>query len=443
MKVVHLVRRPVSEPTVAANVLLHGVSGISIDASRVASPGETIQTHSRSAEASKKENRPVYGEYGPLETSQTEGQKLGRFPTNLLLLTHAPGCRCVGTKQIKGSHHGTGVWGKATGEAVYGDGWHDANQRRATYTDRAGMETVAAWECAADCPVRALDAQSGVSGSNWRASKGVGLGDGVVYGSWDGRESSARGHVDKGGASRFYSQFHRESGMRELPQDLINYLHTMITPTKVQLGGDDDGETLVAMDLSQVQWSEYGEEQLHGMITQGDPTPWMEEVWRVLKPGAHIMLVAPPEQPTGHTGACALEDHGFEIRDALLVVEQPGRIHYVPKAGKKERHTGVVGQNTHPTVKPKELLKRLLAGVSEHQTVVDPFMGSGSMALACLEAGVSYVGIEKEAEFVTIADQRVRHWDAALSGWSRAEVVSEAAAVKSEAAEQLDELFGF
>ena len=117
-----------------------------------------------------------------------------------------------------------------------------------------------------------------------------------------------------------------------VPQEMLEYLHTMITP--------EDGETLMAFELKTVDWSQYEDNQLHGLICRGDPTPHLDEIWRVLRPGAHIMMFAPEDQPTGHSGACAMEDKGFEIRDAILWVREAGHIHYVPKASSSERNKG-------------------------------------------------------------------------------------------------------
>jgi site-specific DNA-methyltransferase (adenine-specific) len=41
-------------------------------------------------------------------------------------------------------------------------------------------------------------------------------------------------------------------------------------------------------------------------------------------------------------------------------------------------------------------------------TVLDPFNGSGSTGKAALKEGFSYVGIEKEAEYLRIAEARIR-----------------------------------
>lgn len=64
------------------NVLEHGVGGINIDECRVETT-DTISTHSKSSLAAK--SKGIYGDYGGVPTSQSESQKLGRFPANTLL----------------------------------------------------------------------------------------------------------------------------------------------------------------------------------------------------------------------------------------------------------------------------------------------------------------------------------------------------------------------
>ena len=96
MKVIHVLRRPLSEKTVAANTLWHGCGGLNINASRVAAPGEEITTHTQKTGEDGYASNAVYGDYeGGFTTHQTEGQKLGRWPGNLIF-QHLPGCRCEG-----------------------------------------------------------------------------------------------------------------------------------------------------------------------------------------------------------------------------------------------------------------------------------------------------------------------------------------------------------
>jgi DNA modification methylase len=69
--------------------------------------------------------------------------------------------------------------------------------------------------------------------------------------------------------------------------------------------------------------------------------------------------------------------------------------------------------NHHPTVKPIALLKKIiqLFKTPNPLHVLDPFMGSGSMGIACIELGVSYTGVELDAEYYTIAQTRLAHHD--------------------------------
>jgi site-specific DNA-methyltransferase (adenine-specific) len=87
--------------------------------------------------------------------------------------------------------------------------------------------------------------------------------------------------------------------------------------------------------------------------------------------------------------------------------EAPGsaaRFFYCAKASKSERGEG----NIHPTVKPLALMKYLTTlGLPPSGTVLDPFCGSGTTALACKELGRNYICIEKELEYYRIACNRL------------------------------------
>lgn len=71
---------------------------------------------------------------------------------------------------------------------------------------------------------------------------------------------------------------------------------------------------------------------------------------------------------------------------------------------KKEKELG-----KHPTQKPVELLKRLICAASnEGALVLDPFNGSGTTGVACLETKRSYIGIEIEKEYFQLSNKRFR-----------------------------------
>lgn len=68
------------------------------------------------------------------------------------------------------------------------------------------------------------------------------------------------------------------------------------------------------------------------------------------------------------------------------------------------------GKNVHPTVKPTDLMAYLCRLVTPPGGVVlDPFMGSGSTGKAAIREGFRFIGIEREAEYIAIANARISH----------------------------------
>ena len=148
-----LVRKPISEKTVAANVLKHGTGGINIDASRIGT-----EQRSYSINGSIKSGNFGNGANEPAE-ERAHKTVSGRFPANLVL-SHNPDCYS---------------WDLGDGESHPG-------------------------QCTPGCAVAVLDEQSGErpagyrvnpstqSGSKFQSNQGVG----------------ERGYKDTGGASRFF-----------------------------------------------------------------------------------------------------------------------------------------------------------------------------------------------------------------------------------------------
>jgi DNA modification methylase len=62
----------------------------------------------------------------------------------------------------------------------------------------------------------------------------------------------------------------------------------------------------------------------------------------------------------------------------------------------------------HPTAKPTELLRYLLKTYSlPHDVVLDPTMGSGVCGAVCKEIGLSFIGIESDPAYFSIAEKRI------------------------------------
>lgn len=65
-------------------------------------------------------------------------------------------------------------------------------------------------------------------------------------------------------------------------------------------------------------------------------------------------------------------------------------------------------QRLHPTQKPLELLERYIVLHSkEHDVIFDPFMGSGSTGVACINTNRNFIGFELDEKYFEIAKNRL------------------------------------
>lgn len=201
---------------------------------------------------------------------------------------------------------------------------------------------------------------------------------------------------------------------------------------------------------------------------------WGKELFRVLKPGAYVMVFN-STRTSAHIQV-ALEDQGFYARDtivwrrqsgipkglnaekklekmgtknpeiwngwhsalrneweAITVVQKPLINNYLNTLQLynvgllKTKEAGVDGFqsnifenikrdpknsiNTHITVKPLELIEKLVNMTIpkiEGNIVIDPFLGSGTTAVAAEKLGIDWIGIEINPEYVQIAEKRIK-----------------------------------
>jgi hypothetical protein len=126
-----------------------------------------------------------------------------------------------------------------------------------------------------------------------------------------------------------------------------------------------------------------GSEEVVGLF----PQTGVSNGRRVAKPLNGFAMKAQPDVDTGYgdSGSAA-------------------RFFYCAKASKRDRDEG----NNHPTVKPTDLMRYLCRLVTPPGgTVLDPFMGSGSTGKAAMLEGFDFIGIERDPEYVKIAEARI------------------------------------
>ena len=69
----------------------------------------------------------------------------------------------------------------------------------------------------------------------------------------------------------------------------------------------------------------------------------------------------------------------------------------------------------HPTVKPLDIIRDLVSRVEG--IILDPFLGSGTTAVACKQLNKDFIGIEINKDYVNIANKRLKQ--ETLLSWNK------------------------
>lgn len=102
---------------------------------------------------------------------------------------------------------------------------------------------------------------------------------------------------------------------------------------------------------------------------------------------------------------------GVEAIDNFGDSGSAARFFYAAKSSRSERTCGGTVENGHPTCKPVSLMRYLcrLTKTPTGGVVLDPFMGSGTTGVAAIMEGRDFIGIEKEPEYMAIAERRIEN----------------------------------
>lgn len=254
---------------------------------------------------------------------------VGRWPSNVVF-SHSASCKRIGERRVRS---GGGLTGHNAEKNGYEGRWGNLEPRR-YHVDPDGTELVEAWECTEDCPVHALDEQSGgLHSAGYLQNGGDALNpQGSVFGIGKATSSQVR-YGDTGSAARFYPCFSLD------PEYDVPFLYV---PKAARSERNEGLEHLTP--------------QVH---------PW-----------------------TAHRQ----EAHGGKISPA------------------QERFATQPSPNVHPTVKPIRLMRWLCRLVTPPGGIVlDPFAGSASTGVAAIMEGFRPTLIEREAEYLPIAEARLEH----------------------------------
>lgn len=94
--------------------------------------------------------------------------------------------------------------------------------------------------------------------------------------------------------------------------------------------------------------------------------------------------------------------------EAVAILHREGKKRWNGGGSRAVYTCNRVNATFHPTEKPVELFKQFIELFSdETETVLDPFMGSGTTGVACINTGRNFIGIEKDPTYFATAVKRI------------------------------------
>lgn len=212
-------------------------------------------------------------------------------------------------------------------------------------------------------------------------------------------------------------------------------------PYKIVAGGitvDLNGFFVADCGKSSKRWLKKGENQVPSAVKQGKMFAhndikfheWLPECFRVLKPATHCYVMINGRNLKDLQ--VDAENAGFVYQNLLVWKKNnatPNR-YYMQNAefilmlskrpARSINHLGkqtvfeipnYLGNKYHPSEKPVELLKHLVAESSVVGDVVyDPFVGSGALAKACIELNRQWIGSEIDATYAELASRTIAEY---------------------------------
>ena len=155
---------------------------------------------------------------------------------------------------------------------------------------------------------------------------------------------------------------------------------------------------------------------------------WIPEVYRVLKNNSHCYIMSNDRNINELLNIC--EKVGFKLLNILvwgkskhspnryylkncefIVFLRKGKAKNINNMGTKQLLLiDNVENKNHPSEKPIKLMEILIKNSSnEHDKLLDPFMGSGSTGVACVNTNRNFIGIELDENYFNIAKERINN----------------------------------
>jgi site-specific DNA-methyltransferase (adenine-specific) len=155
---------------------------------------------------------------------------------------------------------------------------------------------------------------------------------------------------------------------------------------------------------------------------------WMPELYRVLKEGTHCYIFTNTlnlNEMLNESKKAKFKLHNLLVWEKnnctpsqfymknceYILFLRKGKAKWINDIGGSKtvhKYNNIIGNKKHPTEKPVELLEFYINNSSnEGDLIFDPFMGSGSTAVACINTGRNYLGFELDNTYYEVANKRI------------------------------------
>ena len=165
------------------------------------------------------------------------------------------------------------------------------------------------------------------------------------------------------------------------------------------------------------------------------PSDYIPEFYRILKNGSHCYIMSNHKNLQEilntatncgfHFIKCLIWDKGNKIMGQYYMSQFEYILFFRKGRGVKINNCGTSdilsipnkktkdenGNNLHDTEKPVELMKILIENSSkENDIILDPFLGIGASALACIDNNRKFIGIELDKKYYDISKTRIEEY---------------------------------
>lgn len=209
--------------------------------------------------------------------------------------------------------------------------------------------------------------------------------------------------------------------MKEIGDESVDLIVTD-PPYKIITGGDKNGKNSV-----RPQGILRGNRKLF-KNNQIKISEWMPELYRVMKYNTHCYIFSNSLNLKDMLNLS--EQCGFKLVNVLVweknnctpsqyymknceyvLLLRKGGAKWINNIGASKTVHGfknIISNKSHPTEKPVELMRFYIENSSSgNDVVLDPFMGSGSTGVACVNTGRNFIGIEMDEQYFKTAKSRI------------------------------------